>query len=283
VRAAPIALSPHTERLGIVPVPDISEFLLVNAGLFLAGFASWAISTLSAGGGSVIMVAAASTLLGGHSIAPVITFTSLLATPTRIALFWRHIDWRVVRHYLPGAIAGAVVGGWLFTRASAPLVQTCVGLFLVSTAWQFRLGERVRSFRMRLRWFAPVSFASGMISAVVGASGLLANPFYLNYGMVKERMVATRAVNSLAIQFTKIGAYAAFGALNWDLFVHGLSGGAGAVLAIWMCRPWLHRLNTRHFRQLAVFVMLAGGALILWHQRAWLAGLLAPGHAAAAL
>ena len=212
--ATPIALLHHTERLVIAPVLDTSEILLVNAGLFLAGFASWSISTLSAGGGSFIMVAAASTLLGGHSIAPVVTFTSLLAAPTRIALFWSDIDWRVVRHYLPGAIAGAVVGGWLFTQASAQLVQTCVGLFLVSTAWQFRLGDRARSFRMRLRWFAPVSFASGITSAVVGASGLLANPFYLNYGMVKERMVATRAVNSLAIQFSKIGAYATFGALN---------------------------------------------------------------------
>lgn len=263
-------------------MPDISETLLVNAGLFLAGFASWAISTLSAGGGSVIMVAAASNLLGGHAIAPVITFTSLLAAPTRIVLFWRDIDWRVVRRYLPGAITGAIAGGWIFTQASGNFVQLCAGIFLLSTGWQFRLGKRVRSFRMRLRWFPPVSFVSGMTSAVVGASGLLANPFYLNYGMVKEKMVATRSVNSLVIQFSKIGAYAAFGALNWDLFVHGLCGGAGAVLAIWMSRPWLHHLDSRHFRRLAVFVMLVSGALILWHQRAWLLGLLAPGRAAAA-
>jgi uncharacterized membrane protein YfcA len=264
-------------------MPEISEMLLSNAGLFLAGFASWAISTLSAGGGSVIMVAAASTLLGGHSIAPVVTFTSLLASPTRIVLFWRHIDWRVVRHYLPGAIAGAILGGWIYTQVSANFVQTCVGIFLVSTGWQFRLGARARSFRMRVRWFLPVSFVSGMTSAVVGASGLLANPFYLNYGMVKERMVATRSVNSLMIQFGKVGAYATFGALNWDLFVHGLCAGAGAVLAIWLCRPWLHRLDSQHFRQLAVFVMLSSGVLLLWHQRGWLLGLLTPASAATAI
>jgi len=34
---------------------------------------------------------------------------------------------------------------------------------------------------MRLPWFVPVSFVSALISAVVGASGLLATPFYLNY------------------------------------------------------------------------------------------------------
>jgi uncharacterized membrane protein YfcA len=130
---------------------------------------------------------------------------------------------------------------------------------------------------MRLPGFLPVSFGSAMTSAIVGASGLLANPFYLNYGLVKEQMIATRAVNSMIIQFAKIATYAAVGALNWDLARHGLFAGAGAVLGIWMCRPWLHRLDSRRFRQLAVLVMLTSGVLILWHQRAWILGLLVRG------
>ena len=245
----------------------------IDAGLFAAGLVSWVISTLAAGGGSILMVAAASAMLGGHAVAPVVTFTSLTAAPARIGLFWSHIDWRVVGWYLPGATAGAILGGWIFTLLSGRVVQTCVALFLISTAWQYRLGNRARSFRMRLPWFLPVSFVSGMTSAIVGASGLLANPFYLNYGMLKERMVATRAVNSLVIQLAKIGTYAALGALDWSLVQHGLFAGAGAVLAIWVSRPWLHRLDPRRFRQLAVLIMLIGGILILWQQRAWLLGL----------
>jgi len=247
---------------------------LLDAGLFASGFASWTISTLSAGGGSMLMVAATGTMLRGHAIAPVVTWTSLFAAPARMALFWNHIDWRVVRWYFPGAAAGAILGGWIFTLLSAQWVQTCVALFLISTVWQYRFGERARSFRMRLRGFVPVSFVSGLTSAVVGASGLLANPFYLNYGMLKERMVATRAVNSLAIQIAKIGAYAAFGALDWELVRYGLFAGAGAALAIWVSRPWLRHLDSRRFRQFAVLVMLISGLLVLWQQRAWLAGLI---------
>jgi uncharacterized membrane protein YfcA len=246
----------------------------IDIGLFLAGFISWTISTLSAGGGSILMVASLSNMLGGHAIAPVITVASLIASPTRILLFWDRIAWRVVRWYLPGAVTGAILGGWIFSRISGNFVQLCVALFLISTVWQYRLGNRARSFRMRLPWFLPVSFISGMTSAIVGASGLLANPFYLNYGMVKERMVATRAVNSLMIQLAKIGAYTTFGALNWDLAWHGLSAGAGAAFAIWITRPWLHHLDSKRFRQLAVLVMLISGVLVLWQQRAWLSGLL---------
>ena len=247
----------------------------IDAGLFVIGFASWTISTLSAGGGSILLIAAIGTVLHGHAIAPVVTVTSMIASPTRIVLFWKHVNWRVVRWYLPGATAGALVGGWLFTRLSGQFVQICIAFFLVSTAWQYRLGARARSFHMRLPWFVPVSLASGLTSAIVGASGLLTNPFYLNYGMVKERMIATRAVNSLTIQITKIVAYAAFGVMDLDLARHGLAAGAGAALAIWATRPWLKRLDSRRFRQFAVGAMLTGGIFMLWQQRAWLAGLLA--------
>jgi len=239
---------------------------LIAIALFAAGFVSWAISTLAAGGGSFLLVAATSSLLGGHAIAPVVTIASLMAGPARMAIFWQHIDWRLVRWYFPGAVAGASLGGWLFTRLSSDLVQVCIALFLISTAWQFRLGERPRSFRMRLPAFIPVSFGSGMTSAIVGASGVLTNPFYLNYGMLKERMVATRAVNSLVIQLAKIASYASFGALSANLVLHGAAAGAGAVTAIWLARTWLRHLSARRFRQLAVVVMVASGVLLLWKQ-----------------
>ena len=130
---------------------------------------------------------------------------------------------------------------------------------------------------MPLPWFVPVSFVSGLTSAVVGASGLLVNPFYLNYGLMKEAMLATRAVNSLAIQLVKIGAYAVFGVLHWRLARHSLTAGAGAIAAIWLVNPWLRHLSSFRFRQFAVFVMLFGGLLILWQQRALVTALLGVG------
>jgi uncharacterized membrane protein YfcA len=235
--------------------------------LFSAGFVSWAISTLAAGGGSVLIVVAIAAILHGQPIAPVVTMASMLASPARMILLWRFIDWRVVRWYLPGATAGAMLGGWVFSRIPTQWLQIVLAGFLISTAWQYRMGTRPSSFTMRLPLFLPVSFVSGLTSAVVGASGLLANPFYLNYGLMKEAMLATRAVNSLAIQLVKIGAYVMFGVLHWRLARHGLIAGAGAILAIWLANPWLHRLSSFRFRQLAVAVMLVAGLLILWQQR----------------
>lgn len=247
----------------------------IDLGLFAAGFLSWAVSTLAAGGGSLLIIAGVSFILGGQVVAPVITIVSLMAGPTRMVLLWDQIDWHVVRWYLPGAACGAALGGWAFSRIGARWVEIALALFLLSTVWQYRFGNRERSFAMRLPWFIPVSFTSGLISAVVGASGLLANPFYLNYGLLKEAMLATRAVNSLVIQIIKLSSYAFFGMLTWPMLRHGLAGGIGAVAAIWLANSWLAWLSADRFRQLAVIVMALGGLMILWRQRYFLVGLIA--------
>ena len=246
----------------------------LNLALLIVGFSCWSISTLSAGGGSVLIIVVLATLLRGHAIAPIVAVGSAFAAPARIVLFWRHIDWRVTWWYLPGATAGAILGVWIFSRASGDAIRICVGLFLVSTAWQFRSGGQQQVFRMRLPWFLPVAFVSGLTSAIVGASGLLANPFYLNYGLTKERMLATRSVNSITIQLVKISAYLSFGMMSWDLMGHGIAIGLGAVFAIWLTRPWLSKIDPFRFRRLAVSVMVVAGLLVLWQQRSTMLALL---------
>lgn len=232
--------------------------------LFVAGFISWTISTFSGAAGSIVLLAAVTHLIRVKAIAPVVTIASLLASPTRIVVSWKLIEWPVVRWYLPGAIIGAVAGSWIFTWANATWLGVIVGIFLVSTPVQYRFGGRARSFTMRLPWFVPVSVAVGIVSGLIGASSLISMPFYLNYGLTKERMLATAAVHSLFIQVTKIVAYGSFGVLNLDSAIEGASAGVGAIVAICGTRRWLDRFKEVRFRRLAILLMLVSGLLMLF-------------------
>jgi uncharacterized membrane protein YfcA len=204
----------------------------------------------------------------------VVTVASLLSAPVRMALFWRHIDWQVVRWYAPGGVLGAAAGAWLLSRLPAGWFDLGVGLFLLSTGPQYRLGSRPRSFPMPLAGFVPLSFVVGMISAILGASGLIASPFYLNYGLSKEPLLATRAANSIAIQLAKIAAYAEFGAFRPDTLPHGVAAGLGAAVAIAISRPLLPHISVDRFRRFSVLMMMAAGLYILWRRRHLLATLL---------
>ncbi|HTS40558.1 MAG TPA: sulfite exporter TauE/SafE family protein [Xanthobacteraceae bacterium] len=244
-------------------MPDLETIIL----LFVAGCVSWTISTFSGGAGSIVLLAAVTQLIRVKTIAPVITIASLIASPTRILVSWRLIEWPVVRWYLPGAMCGAIIGSWIFTRAGAVWLGVIVGLFLISTPIQYRLGGRARSFPMRLPWFIPVSLVVGLISGVIGASSLVSVPFYLNYGLTKERMIATGALHSLFIQLTKIATYGSLGVMTVGSVLEGASAGLGAVVAILVTRRWLDAFKEIWFRRLAIVLMLISGFSMLWRSR----------------
>ena len=244
-------------------MPDLGNSIL----LFIAGCASWVIGIFSGGAGSIVLLAVLTHLIRVKTIAPVITIASLVAGPTRIFVSWKLIEWPVVRWYLPGAISGAIIGSWFFTWANAAWLRVIVGLFLVSMPIQYRLGAQARSFPMRLPWFIPVSVAVGAISGVIGASSLVSAPFYLNYGLTKERMIATGAVHSIFIQVTKIATYGSLGVLTSASVLEGVAAGLGAMVAIWVTRQWLDSFRELWFRRLAILLMLISGLSMLWRSR----------------
>ena len=114
---------------------------------------------------------------------------------------------------------------------------------------------------MRRPWFIPVSIAVGLISGVVGASSLVSVPFYLNYGLTKERMIATGSFHSLFIQLTKIATYGSLGVLTRASMLEGVIAGCGAVVAILVSRRWLDGFKETWFRRLAILLMLTSGHL----------------------
>ncbi len=241
-------------------MPSLEE----SVQLFVAGFVSWTIGIFSGGGGSLILLAVVTHLIRVRMVAPVVTIASLMASPTQILVSWRLIDWTVVRWYLPGAVGGAVVGSWIVSFAGTSWLRLIVGLFLVSTPLQYRFGHRERSFPMPLPLFIPVSVAVGLVSGVIGASSMVSAPFYLNYGLTKERMIATGATHSLFIQLTKIATYGSFGVLTFASTFEGLLAGCGAIAAILLTRRWLESFKELWFRRFAIALMVLSGLSMLW-------------------
>ena len=234
----------------------------------IAGFVAYIISTVGGGGGALILVPVLTFYLGAQAAAPVLSLGNTINRPVRLLLFWEYIDWSVAKYYIPGGIAGALLGAYLFATISVEALQIVIGLFLISTVFQYDFGRSERSFAVRRVYFLPLGFAVSIFSAIVGATGPVLNPFYLNYGLEKERMIATKTVNSFLVGLTKIGSYTFFGALTGRLWLYGIVIGVAAGLASYVGKQLLGQISSKTFRVLVIALMVISGFVMVYRQLA---------------
>ncbi|MBL1142326.1 MAG: sulfite exporter TauE/SafE family protein [Proteobacteria bacterium] len=230
---------------------------------FVSGLLAWFISTVAAGGAATLLIPLITFLLSAQVVAPVISVAALIANPSRAYLFRHHVDWKVIHYMLPGSIIGAVIGAWFLTRMNAQLIQIILGLFLISYVLQDKFSKTSLSIKVKLIWFFPLGFSISFLSGLIGATGPVHNPFMLSYGLEKERLVGTKAINSFIMQLTKLISYSVFGALSIQIVEYGLALGAGAVFGIFLAKKHLENIDTVQFRQYTHLIMLCCGSLML--------------------
>ncbi len=238
-------------------------FLLV---LFVAGILAFIISTISGGGGALILVPVLNFMLGTTSTAPVLNLGTFIGRPARLILFWKHINWKVFWYYVPAAMIGAWIAAWLFSKFEASWLQILVGLFLISTVFQYKFGKKERSFPMRLWYFIPLGFIVSILGTIIGALGPVLNPFYLNLGLDKEELIATKTVNSFFLGISQLGSYTFFGLLYPELWIYGIALGLGAIIGNIIGKRFLSKMKSTTFRKLLIILMVISGILLIYNQ-----------------
>ncbi len=230
------------------------------------GTIAFIISTISGGGGALVLVPVLNALIGISNTAPVLNLGTFLGRPARLIIFWKHIHWKVCLYYAPAAILGAIVGSWLFGNFKMEWLQIIVGLFLISTVFQYRFGKKERSFDMKLGYFVPLGFLVSILGTIIGAMGPVLNPFYLNLGLDKEDLIATKTANSFLMGISQIGSYAFFGLLQDEYWAYGIALGIGATFGNVVGKKFLSSMKSATFRKLLILLMVISGILLIYRQ-----------------
>lgn len=243
---------------------------MIALSLFAASFVAWFLSMLAGGGSPFILIPIISLLLGAQAVAPVITLGLLVGNTQRGLVFWPHIDWQVTRWYVPGAGVGALIGCYGLTQIHAEGLQLLLGLGLLAMVANYLLAPKESQFAVKLWYFLPLSLINAIGSGLIGSTGPVMNPVYLSYGLEKEAMVATKAINKAALHLIKLMAYAAFGSLNQEYLAYGLVIGLGAIPANWLGKQVLAKMSAQQFRQLVFAFVAVSGVAMIWQQRRFL-------------
>ena len=237
--------------------------------LFICGIIAYIVSTLSGGGGALILLPIVGFYLSPSVVAPVVNLGNMIGRPARLILFWKDIQWKLVAFFVPSALLGAVVGAFIFVQLESNWIQLLLGMFLISTAFQFRFGKKKTSFSMKMWYFIPLGFVVTLISTLFGATGAVLNPFYLNMGLVKEKLIATKTANSFFAGFAQLGSYTFLGVFHGELWGYGILIGLGAIIGNIFGKRLLSKMSDESFRKLVVFIMTLSGVVMLakyfWH------------------
>ncbi|MEM7085731.1 MAG: sulfite exporter TauE/SafE family protein [Bacteroidota bacterium] len=240
---------------------EISPWLLV--GLFFLGATTFTLSTVSGGGGALLQIPVLNFLLGTSQAGPVINLGAFISRPTRILIFWKHINWKVFWYFVPSAMIGALIASWLFTEVKIYWIQFLVGLFLVSTIFQYRFGKKDQSFPVKLWYFIPLGFIVSTIGTFTGGMGPILNPFLINAGIDKEELVGTKAAQSFFLGLAQVSGYVYFGLLKPSLWAFGIALGAGAILGNLIGKWLLSRMSKLAFRRWLITIMVISGAVLI--------------------
>ncbi len=193
---------------------DFSALLPVAALLLCAGLLGGLVAGLLGVGGGIILVPVLEALLGTIGVPPEWRMHVAVATsmstiiPTSIASSRAHhargaTDWKLIRHWSPGLMLGALAGSALASRASGPVLSGMFGL----TALLIAIKMYLPFDHWRIRAQIPLGLGGNLISgfiALVSAmlgigGGMLGVPAMTLLGEPVHRAVGTAAMFGLLI------------------------------------------------------------------------------------
>lgn len=238
---------------------DYFELIL----LFLLGISSFTLSPISGGGGAMTLVPILNFWLGPVVTAPILNLAMTIGRPSRLILFWKNIDWGTSLYYVPAALLGVWLASLVMLELAVQWFQIVVGLFLISTVFQYRFGSVKQSFVMKRLYFVPLGVVVGLVGTLVGGLGPVLNPFYYNSGLDKEALIGTKTANSFFVGVAQVLVYSSKDILTAEMTIEGVDLGVGVVLGTIVGRVLLQKISSKSFQKLFLLMMVISGVLLL--------------------
>ncbi len=214
-------------------------------------------------GSSVLIMPALVAAYGPKEAVPIMALAALMANASRVAVWWREVDWRLNAAYCATAVPGAALGARALIGLDARFLEGMLGLFLIAMI-PGRRWLAARGISIGLGGMAVLGAFIGFLSGLVATTGPINTPFFLAYGLVKGAYISTEAVGSAAISMTKSIVFQRFGVLPVETMARGLAVGSTLMLGSWLAKRIVLRFDAAQFRLLLEVMMMLAGVALIW-------------------
>ena len=214
-------------------------------------------------GTSIMLMPALVLVFGPREAVPIMAVASIMANASRVAAWWRELDWRAVAAYSATAIPAATLGAATLLVLPTRAVEAMLGLFFIAMI-PARRWFAAQDFRLGLWHLAAAGAGIGFLTGIVATTGPINAPFFLAYGLVKGAYLGTEALGSLAMFVAKAVTFRSLGALPPDTLVKGLVVGSSLVAGAFIAKRFVRQIDADRFRLLMDGLLLVAGLTMLW-------------------
>jgi uncharacterized membrane protein YfcA len=214
-------------------------------------------------GTSIMLMPALVLVFGPREAVPIMAVASIMANASRVAAWWRVIDWRAAGAYSATAVPAAALGAATLLVLPTRSVEAVLGLFFFAMIPVRRWMARQR-LKLRLWHLAAFGAGIGFLTGIVATTGPVNAPFFLAYGLVKGAYLGTEAMGSLAMFVSKAITFRSLGALPLDTLGKGAIVGSSLVAGAFIAKRYVRQLDPERFRLLMDGLLLVAGATMLW-------------------
>lgn len=214
-------------------------------------------------GTSIMLMPALVLVFGPREAVPIMAVASIMANASRVAAWWREIDWRAVAAYSVTAVPAAALGGATLLVLPMRAVEAGLGFFFFAMIPVRRWMAR-QQLRLGLAHLAAFGAGIGFLTGIVATTGPVNAPLFLAYGLVKGAYLGTEAMGSLAMFVSKAITFRSLGALPFDTLGKGVVVGSSLVAGAFIAKRFVRQLDPQRFRLLMDGLLLVAGATMLW-------------------
>lgn len=235
--------------------------------LYFVAVIAFALSAICGGGASFLLLPVLNLVLPGTQVPAALSVGTATSSISRMVIFYKNIRWDIVLWFVPPALPAVYLGAKLLSTIDPVLLELVIGIFLViNLPFIFKPAVKVAALPSRSRWMLSlIGLATGFLSGLTGAVGLLFNRFYLTYGMTKEQIIATRAANEILLHLLKLILYGLFGLLTVQAIGIGLIVSVAAIVSAQLVSYLVKLIAEKAYQKIGFAAMVISGAIMLFN------------------
>jgi uncharacterized membrane protein YfcA len=236
-----------------------AQFLLIGA----VAFAASILGGLAGYGTGLVVPVFLAPVVGVANVVPVMAVGMIFANGSRVAAFWRDIQWPHARRILLFGLPACVAGAYGYTLLEARAVALLLGLFFIAVVPLRRLLAHA-GWQLGARGVAVAGAGFGFVNGAMTGAGLLLISTLMAAGLQGAALIATDAIVSVIMGLAKVALFGGFARLDLQLGAAGLLIGLCTAPGAFVARWLLAHIPLRVHTAMMEIVVLAGGAGFLW-------------------